>query len=163
MPAASPAALTAMESAEGAIPKDGDTLSQDPVADVAEALHASVPVPVLVISIDCATGFEPPAPAVNCRLVWDTEIVAGDSTRAVMESFPVFDNTEIVSRPVRSGGSWAVINCVFHDETLSDTGLPPGGVAVTLQPLQRDPRSAPISVIVLPALMTRPGLPERGR
>jgi hypothetical protein len=52
-----PAVEIDTESAEGAVPDAGDTVNQDALA---LAVQASVPLPLLVIWIDCAEGAVPP-------------------------------------------------------------------------------------------------------
>ena len=68
-----------------------------------------------------------------------------------------------MTRPDKLAGSCAVIEVPLHEETDSVSPVvAPAGVAITLQPLQRKPKSAPVIVIAEPALITRPGTFARG-
>jgi hypothetical protein len=68
-----------------------------------------------------------------------------------------------VIRPDRLAGICAVIDVSLHEETarVEPVGAP-AGVATTLQPLHRKPKSSPVIVMAEPGLMTRPGTFARG-
>jgi len=88
----------------------------------------------------------------------DAAIVVGFGVAAIIakESEPVAAFTVIVKKPVRLEGSVAVIEVLVHELICSVCeDEEPAGVAVTLQLIHLLLKSAPVMVIVPPALTTR--------
>src|ERR1700722_3421975 len=81
-----------------------------------------------------------------------------------MEPVPSGATTVITSRPVKFEGRLALIAVLVHDVTCRIWPVEvPVGVATTLQvPHNEEPNVAPVMVIVVPALTTRPEVLNSG-
>ena len=122
-----------MERVQGAVPEAAERLSHEAVV---AAVQSSVPDPLLVIWIGCAAGTVPLTVYANCRLVGVASMVELETTMMLMASSPDTVCTPIVTRPVRSAGSFAVIAWLAHEAIVKFCDvLDPDGVAVTSQPL----------------------------
>ena len=93
VPALKPAGATEIDNVDVAVPDVGDTFNQVVPDDevLADAVQASVPLPLFVIWMDCAEGTAPPRVYANCSVPGVTAIVDGFEVAAIMakESAPL--------------------------------------------------------------------------